>query len=77
MQTILKYNNIIFYTNVMATMKNFVVSKKINYVSMALSQNKFVLPDLSIVVNFSKCEKTLYFLYKSKKAFYSSFYENE
>ena len=61
----------------MATMKNFVVSKKINYVFMALSQNKFVLSDLPIVVNFSKCEKTLCFLYKGKKASYGSFYENE
>ena len=58
-------------------MKNFVVSKKINYVFMALSQNKFVLSNLPIVVNFSKYEKTLCFLYKGKKASYGSFYENE
>jgi len=41
MQTILKYDNTIFYTNIIATMENFIVSKKINYACMALSQNKF------------------------------------
>ena len=58
-------------------MEDFVISKEINYVYMVLSQNKFVLSNSSIAVNISKCEKTLYFLYKSKKAPYSSFYENE
>ena len=61
----------------MATMKDFVVSKEIKYTYIALSLNKFVLPDLSIVVNLSKCKKTLFFLYKDKKAPYSSFYEDE
>jgi len=54
-------------------MKDFVVSKKINYVYMALSQNKFVLLNLSIAVNLSKCEKTLCSPYKNKKAPHSSF----
>ena len=42
-----------------------------------MSQNKFVLPDLSIVINLSKCQKTLCFLYKGKKASYNNFYEDE
>jgi len=48
----------------MAVMEDFVVLKKINYIYMASSQNKFVLPDLPIAVNLSKCEKVLYSLYK-------------
>ena len=51
----------------MAAIKDFVVLNKINYTCIALSQNKFVLSDLPITINLSKCEKTLYFLYKSKK----------
>ena len=54
--------------------EDFVVSKEINYAYMDSSQNRFVLPHLSIAVNLSKCKKTLYFLYKNKKSFYSSFY---
>jgi len=77
MQTVLIYNSAIFYANVMAVIENFVISKEINYAYMVLSQNKFVLPDSPVAVNISKCEKTLYFLYKSKKVPYSSFCENE
>ena len=44
---------------------------------MALSQNKFVLPDLPIAVNLSKYKKTLCFLCKDKKAPYGSFYEDK
>ena len=77
MQTVLKYDNAILYANTMAIMKNFVVSKKINYVCMASSQNRFVLSDLSITIDFSEYKKMLCFLYKGKKAFYGSFYENE
>jgi len=44
---------------------------------MASSQNRFVLPDSSIVVNLFKYEKALCSLYKSKKASYSSFYEDK
>jgi len=77
MQNVLIYNSAIFYANVVAVMENFVISKEINYAYMVLSQNKFILSNSSIAVNISKCEKTLYFLYKSKKAPYSSFYENE
>jgi len=61
----------------MAAMENFVVLKEINYVYMALSQNKFVQPNSSIAVNLSKCKKALYFLCKSKKVPHSNFYENK
>ena len=44
---------------------------------MVLSQSRFVLSNLSIVVNFSKCEKSLYFLCQNKKAPHSSFYKDE
>ena len=43
---------------------------------MTSSQNRIVQPDLSITVDFPKCEKTLCFLCKSKKASYSNFYKN-
>jgi len=43
-------------------MENFVVSSRINYACMTLSQSKFVLSNSPIAVNFSKCEKTLCFL---------------
>jgi len=77
MQTVLKCDNAISYTNVIAAMKDFVVLNKINYVYMALSQKRFVLPDLHIAVNLSRCEKALCFLCKSKKVPYGSFYEDE
>jgi len=51
--------------------------KEINYIYIALSLNKFVLPSSPITVNFSKYEKASYFLYKGKKAYYSIFYEYE
>jgi len=44
---------------------------------MALSQNRFVLPDLPITINLSKYEKTLCSLCKGKKASHSSFYEDK
>jgi len=37
MQTILKCNNAISYTNIIAVIEDFIVSKEINYVYMALS----------------------------------------
>ena len=46
---------------VIAIIKDFIVSKEINYVYMAPSQNRFVLPNLPIAVNLSKYEKTLCF----------------
>jgi len=49
----------------------------LNYVYIALSQNIFVLPDSSITVNLSKCEKVLCFLCKDKKVPYGSFYEDK
>ena len=47
------------------------------YTCMALSQNKFVLSNLPLAMNLSKYKKALYFLYKSKKVLYNSFYKNE
>ena len=58
-------------------MKNFIVSSRINYVCIALSQSKFILPNLFIAINFSKCKKVLCFLCKGEKVSYSSFYEDE
>jgi len=43
---------------------------------MTSSQNRIVQPDLSITVDFPKCEKTLCFLCKSKKASYGNCYGN-
>ena len=60
----------------MVIIEEFVISKEINNRCIALSQKKIVLANLSIAVNFSKCEKTLCFLYKSKKEAYNSFYKN-
>ena len=77
MQTVLKCNNIISCANTMAAMKDFVASKEINYTCMALSQNRFVLPDLPIAMNLSKYKKALCFLCKDKKAPHGSFYEDE
>ena len=51
MQTVFKYDNAISCTNVMAAIEDFVVLIKINYVYITLSQNKFVLLDLSITIN--------------------------
>jgi len=44
---------------------------------MTSNQNKFVLPNLPITTNLSKCKKALCFLCKDKKAPYGSFYEDE
>ena len=54
-------------------MKDFIESSRVNYAYMAFNQNKFVLPDLPITVNLSKCEKALCFLYKSKKHLMAAF----
>jgi len=37
-QTVLKYNYIISYTNTMAAMKNFVAMKKINYACIVMGR---------------------------------------
>ena len=63
MQTVFKCDNTILYTNVMAAMENFVVSKEINYAYMALSQNKFVLPNLSITMDLFKPSIMFYVTY--------------
>jgi len=76
-QTALKFGNTTTYTNVMTAMENFIVSKEINYVYMASSQSRFVLPNLSIAVNLFKCEKALCFLCKGTNASHSCFYEDE
>ena len=60
----------------MAIIKNFVVLKEINYTYINSSQNIFVLFNLLITVNLSKCEKVLC-LCKGKKASYGSFYKDE
>ena len=76
-QTVLKCNKIISCTNIIATIENFVALKKINYVCMASSQNRSILPNLPIAVNLSEYEKRLCFLCKGEKASHSSFYEDE
>ena len=58
-------------------MENFAVSSRINYICIVLSQSKFVLSDLSIAMNLSKCENALYFLYNSKKVSYGSSYKDK
>ena len=58
-------------------MEDFVVLKKINYIYIALNQNKFVLSNLPIAVNLSKYKKISCFLFKSKKVLYGSFYNNK
>ena len=67
MQTVFKCNNVILCTNIIAVIEKFVVLNKINYVCIASSQNRFVLPDLSIAINLSKCEKILCFYVRVKK----------
>ena len=64
-------------TNVAIVIKDSIGSSRVNCVYIAFNQNKFVLPDLSIIVNLSKCKKVLCLLYKSKKASHGSFYEDE
>jgi len=57
--------------------KDFIGLSRVNYIYMAFNQNKFVLPNLTITVNLSKCKKALCFLCKGKKASHDSFYENK
>ena len=59
-------------TNLAIIMEDFIGSSKVNYACMASSQNRFVLSDLPIAVNLSKCEKTLCSLCKGKKAPHSN-----
>jgi len=54
MWTILKYDNTIACTNIIAIVKDFIVSSRINYAYIASSQSKFVLLNLPITVNLSK-----------------------
>ena len=46
-------------TNITIVIKDSIELSRVNYVCMASSQNRFVLPDSPIVVNLSKCEKIL------------------
>ena len=64
-------------TNVTIVMENSIGSSRVNCAYMALNQNKFVLSNLSIIVNLFKCEKALCLSYKGKKASHGSFYEDE
>jgi len=48
-------------------------SSRVNYAYIASNQNKFILSNLPITVNLSKCEKVLCFLYKSKKHLMAAF----
>ena len=64
-------------TNVAIVMEDSIRSSRVNYAYIASNQNKFVLPNLPIAVNLSKCEKSLCSLYKGKKAPHGSFYEDE
>ena len=59
-------------TNLAIVMEDFIGSSRVNYAYMASSQNRFVLSDLLIAVNLSKCEKTLCSLCKGKKAPHSN-----
>ena len=68
MQTVLKCNDVIIYANIVAAIENFTVSSRIDYICIAPSQDKFVLPNLLIVVNLSKCEKALLLWLKDLKA---------
>jgi len=67
MQTVFKCNNAISYTNIIAVIEDFVVLNKINYVCIASSQNRFVLPNLPIAMDLSKYEKVLCFYVRVKK----------
>jgi len=77
MQNILKDDNIIAHTNITATMKNFVASRRIDYVYIASSLNKFILLNLSIAMNLFKYKKLLCFLSKDKNVPHSSFYKDK
>ena len=77
MQTIFKCDDAIICTNIIATMEDFVIWSRINYICIASSQRKFILPNLSIAVSLSKYEKVPYFLYKGKKVSHSSFYRDK
>jgi len=65
------------YTNIAIVMEDFIGSSRVNYTCMASSKNRFVLPNLSIAINLSKCEKILCSLYKGKKSSYGSFYKDK
>jgi len=61
------------YTNVAIIMKDSIGSSRVNYIYIALSQNRFVLLDLPIAMNLFKCEKTLCFCIRIKKHLITAF----
>jgi len=77
MQNILKYDNIITHTNITAIIKDFVASRRIDYVYITSSLNKFILLNLPIAMNLFKCKKLLCSLSKDKNVPYSRFYKDE
>ena len=64
-------------TDIAIVIEGSIGSSRVNCAYIAFNQNKFVLPNLPITVNLSKCKKVLCFLYKGKKASHSSFYEDK
>ena len=64
-------------TIVAIVIEDSIGSSRGTYICIASSQNRFILPDLFIAMNLSKCERTLCSLYRSKKAPYDSFYKDK
>ena len=58
-------------------MKDFVASRRIDYVYITSSLNKFILLNLPIAMNFFKCKKLLCSLSKDKNVSHGSFYKDE
>ena len=58
-------------------MKDFVASRRIDYIYIASSLNKFILLNLSIAVNLFICKKLLCSLSKDKNVSHGSFYKDE
>jgi len=72
-QTVLKYDNAISCTNMMAAMEDFVVSKEINYTYMALSQtNLFYLTYLLLWI-FLNMRRHCVFYVRVKKHLIAAF----
>ena len=58
-------------------MKDFVASRRIDYVYITSSLNKFILLNLPIAMNLFNCKKLLWSLSKDKNVPYSRFYKDE
>jgi len=61
------------YTNIVTTIENFIISSRVNYTCIASSQNKFVLPDLSITMNFSNVRRYYISYIRVKKCSIAAF----